>query len=475
MTKKDEISVDLVVLGSGPGGYSSAFRAADLGLSVALVERYETLGGVCLNVGCIPSKALLHIAELANSCDEMAERGLGFSSFKPDAKQLAAWKDQVIGQLTTGLSGMAKMRKVQVIQGVGRFNSSNVLAVESGDKTQTVSFKHAVIAVGSASIQLPFLPKDPRVLDSTSALELKKIDGHLLVLGGGIIGCEMATIYRALGAQVTIVELCDQLMPGADKALVKPMSDMMKSRGVEILTSTKVESVTADKKGLHVTYVSVSGEQTTVCVDQLLSSVGRAPNGGKINAEAAGVQVDQHGFIAVDAQQRTNVPHIFAIGDVVGQPMLAHKAVPEGRLAAEVAAGKSVQFDAACIPSVAYTDPEVAWVGLTETQAKSENIPYEKGVFPWAASGRALAMGRSEGMTLLLSDPKTGAVLGGGIVGVHAGDLIAEIAFAIEMGADVEDLALTIHPHPTLSESVMMASEVIEGTATDLPPAKKRK
>lgn len=470
-----DLSVDLVVLGSGPGGYSAAFRAADLGLSVALVERHETLGGVCLNVGCIPSKALLHIAELANSCDEMAERGLGFSSFKPDAKALKAWKNKVIDQLTTGLAGMAKMRKVKVIQGVGRFASPNVLEVNVQKTPQQITFKQAIIAVGSSSIKLPFLPDDPRVLDSTSALELNRIDGHLLVLGGGIIGCEMATIYRALGSEVTVVELCDQLMPGVDQALVKPCAKMMQARGIKVLTSTKVTAVEAKKAGLQVTYVGQDDIEHTVVVDQLLESVGRVPNGAHIGAEAAGVKVDDRGFIPVDDQQRTNIQHIFAIGDVVGQPMLAHKAVPEGRLAAEISTGKDLHFDARCIPSVAYTDPEVAWVGLTETDAVAQNIPYEKGIFPWAASGRALAIGRSEGMTQLLSDPKTGTILGGGIVGVHAGDLIGEIALAIEMGADVEDVALTIHPHPTLSESIMMAAEVIEGTATDLPPVKKKK
>ena len=470
-----DLNVDLVVLGSGPGGYSAAFRAADLGLSVALVERYDTLGGVCLNVGCIPSKALLHIAELAHSCDEMAERGLGFSAFKPDAAALRDWKNKVIGQLTTGLSGMAKMRKVSVVQGVGQFTSPHVLAVQLEEGTQNIQFKQAIIAVGSSSIQLPFLPQDERILDSTSALELNRIDGRFLVLGGGIIGCEMATIYRALGSTVQIIELCDQLMPGVDPSLVKPFEHMMTSRGVEVLTGTRVTQVEAQSDGLHVTYAGADEVSHTCVVDQLLASVGRSPNGAHIGAAAAGIQVDERGFIPVDDQQRTNVPHIFAIGDVVGQPMLAHKAVPEGRLAAEIAAGHSVRFDARCIPSVAYTDPEVAWVGLTETQAIKDNIPYEKGVFPWAASGRALAMGRSEGLTQLISDPKTGRVLGGGIVGVHAGDLIGEIALAIEMDADVEDLALTIHPHPTLCESIMMSAEVIEGTATDLPPSKKKK
>ena len=469
----DLSNFDLVVLGSGPGGYSAAFRAADLGLSVGLIEQYDTLGGVCLNVGCIPSKALLHIAEIANSCDEMAEKGLGFKKFTADAKALRAWKNKVISQLTTGLAGMAKMRKVKVIQGVGEFNDANSIKVtaNNGD-SQIVNFKEAIIAVGSRAVRLPFLPQDNRILDSTSALELSKIDGHLLVLGGGIIGCEMATIYRALGAEVTIVEMADQLMPGADKDLVKPCAKLMEKRGINVVLSSKVSAVVAKKDGLHVSYVNAAGEEVLQVVDQLLESVGRVPNGDKISAASAGVAVDAKGFINVDKFLRTNVEHIYAIGDVVGQPMLAHKAVPEGRIAAEVIVGKKVSFDAICIPSVAYTDPEVAWVGLTEAQARLDGVKYKKGVFPWAASGRALAMGRSEGFTKLLVD-SSGRVIGGGVVGVHAGDLIGEIGLAIEMGADIEDLALTIHPHPTLIESIMMAAEVIEGTATDLPPVKK--
>lgn len=463
---------DLVVLGSGPGGYSAAFRAADLGLKVALVEQYDVLGGVCLNVGCIPSKALLHIAEIANSCDEMAAKGLGFQKFNPDADALRAWKNKIIKQLTTGLGGMAKMRKVTVIKGYGKFKDANTIEVNDNDKLSEVSFKNAIIAVGSKAIKLPFLPDDERVLDSTSALELRKIDGSMLVLGGGIIGCEMATVYNSLGTKVTIIEMADQLMPGADKDLVNPCMKLLQKRGVEVILSAKVNSVKAAESGLQVTYTDSSGKEITQEFDQLLASVGRSPNGKLINATAAGVHVDDRGFIPVDKKLNTNISHIKAIGDVVGQPMLAHKAVPEGRIAAEIIAGKNVKFDALCIPSVAYTDPEVAWVGLTEQQAREQGVKFKKGVFPWAASGRALAMGRSEGFTKLIVEAETGRVIGGGIVGVHAGDLIAEIALAIEMCADVEDLALTIHPHPTLVESIMMAAEVIEGTATDLPPAK---
>jgi dihydrolipoamide dehydrogenase len=463
---------DLVVLGSGPGGYSAAFRAADLGLKVALVEQYDVLGGVCLNVGCIPSKALLHIAEIANSCDEMAAKGLGFQKFNPDADALRAWKNKIIKQLTTGLGGMAKMRKVTVIKGYGKFKDANTIEVNDNDKLSEVSFKNAIIAVGSKAIKLPFLPDDERVLDSTSALELRKIDGSMLVLGGGIIGCEMATVYNSLGTKVTIIEMADQLMPGADKDLVNPCMKLLQKRGVEVVLSSKVNTVMAADSGLQVTYTDSSGKEITQEFDQLLASVGRSPNGKLINATAAGVHVDDRGFIPVDKKLNTNISHIKAIGDVVGQPMLAHKAVPEGRIAAEIIAGKNVKFDALCIPSVAYTDPEVAWVGLTEQQAREQGVKFKKGVFPWAASGRALAMGRSEGFTKLIVEAETGRVIGGGIVGVHAGDLIAEIALAIEMCADVEDLALTIHPHPTLVESIMMAAEVIEGTATDLPPAK---
>lgn len=463
---------DLVVLGSGPGGYSAAFRAADLGLKVALVERYDTLGGVCLNVGCIPSKALLHAAELLNDCKDMQGHGLKVGNPSWDVKKLKAWKEQVVGQLTTGLGGMAKMRKVHVQQGYGQLKDAHTITVTHNDKAVDLTFDHMIIAAGSRSVRLPFLPEDKRIFDSTGALELNKTTGSMLVLGGGIIGCEMATVYQALGVKVTIVEMMDQIMPGADKDLVKPTHNMMASRGVTFKLKTKLVEVKATKTGLKATFEDASGKQSTETFDQILESVGRVPNGKLIGAENAGVGVDEQGFIHVDKQMRTNVDHIFAIGDIVGQPMLAHKAVPEGRLAAEVIAGHPVRFDAACIPSVAYTDPEVAWVGLTETEAKAQGITYKKGVFPWAASGRALCLGRSEGFTKLLFDPKTHRVLGGGIVGRSAGDLIGEVGLAIEMGCDVQDIALTIHPHPTLIESVMMAAEVCEGTATDLPPAK---
>ncbi len=463
---------DVVVLGSGPGGYSAAFRAADLGLNVALVERYRTLGGVCLNVGCIPSKALLHAAELLNDCKDMQAHGLKVGDVSWDVDQLRAWKEKVVGQLTGGLSHLSKQRKVKVFHGVGQFHDANTLSVDQEGQKVTITFQHAIIAAGSQPVKLPFLPEDDRIFDSTGALALKKTDGTMLVLGGGIIGCEMATVYSALGCDVTIVEMMDQLMPGADKDLVAPLQKLMTQRGITLKLGAKVEAVKASKKGLEVTF---EGVDKPVMFDQILVSVGRKPNGHAIGADAAGVAVDERGFIAVDAQMRTNVPHIFAIGDIVGQPMLAHKAVPEGHLAAEVIAGHPVKFDALCIPSVAYTDPEVAWVGLTETDANAQGIAYEKGVFPWVASGRALCLGRTEGLTKILIEPNTGRVLGGAIVGRVAGDLISEFALAIEMGATAEDLALTIHPHPTLSESVMMSAEMVEGTITDLIAPKKKK
>lgn len=468
----NSIAVDVVVLGSGPGGYSAAFRAADLGLSVALVERYSTLGGVCLNVGCIPSKALLHAAELLNDCRDMQAHGLETGKVGWDVKKLKSWKEKVVGQLTGGLGHLAKQRKVQVVRGVGQFSGSNTLEVTEGKTKQVVEFKNAIIAAGSQSVRLPFLPEDKRIFDSTGALLLEKTDGKMLVLGGGIIGCEMATVYQALGCEVTVVEMMDQIMPGADKDLVAPVQKMMASRGTEFMLSTKVVDVKASKKGLAVTF---EGHDKPVVYDQILVSVGRKPNGNEVGAGNAGVEVDERGFIQVNSQMKTNVPHIYAIGDIIGQPMLAHKAVPEGHIAAEVIAGHPVQFDAQCIPSVAYTDPEVAWVGLTEIEAKAQGIDYEKGVFPWVASGRALCLGRTEGFTKILTDTKTGRVLGGAIVGRVAGDLIAEFALAIEMGCTAEDLSLTIHPHPTLSESVMMSAEMVEGTITDLIAPKKKK
>lgn len=467
---------EIVVLGSGPGGYTAAFRAADLGKSVILIERNPTLGGVCLNVGCIPSKALLHAAKVITEAEEMGGHGISFAKPKIDLDTLRGWKDGVVGQLTGGLTGLAKGRKVTVVRGTGTFAGPNMIAVSGPDGDTTVSFDHCIIAAGSEPVELPFIPHDdPRVMDSTGALELADIPKRMLVLGGGIIGLEMACVYDALGSRITVVEFMDQLMPGADKDMVKPLHKRIEGRYENILLKTRVTAMEALKKGLKVTFEDANGEVTTDTFDRVLVSVGRRPNGKLINAEAAGVAVDDRGFIAVDNQQRTGVAHIFAIGDVVGQPMLAHKAVHEGKVAAEVAAGHKRAFDAQVIPSVAYTDPEVAWVGLTETEAKARGIKVAKGVFPWAASGRSLSNGRSEGITKLLFDPADDRVIGAAIVGTNAGDLIAEAALAIEMGADAVDLGHTIHPHPTLSETINFAAEMFEGTITDLMPPKKRK
>ena len=449
---------DVVVLGAGPGGYTAAFRAADLGLSVTLVERYERLGGVCLNVGCIPSKALLHLAKVIAEADEA--QGISFGEPEIDLDGVRAFKDGAVDKLTGGLGSLAKQRKVQVVHGSAHFTGPNTLAVEGSDD---IEFAHAIIATGSRAATLPFLPDDPRIMDSTRALELADMPERLLVIGGGIIGLEMATVYDALGAQVTVVELADQLIPGCDADLVKPLARRIAKRYAAVHTATQVSAVEAKDDGLHVTM----GDQTAV-FDRVLVAVGRSPNGADVGADAAGVAVDERGFIAVDAQQRTNVAHIFAIGDVVGEPMLAHKATHEGVVAAEVIAGLDVRFDARSIPSVAYTDPEVAWTGLTETGAKAEGIAYTKAAFPWAASGRALGVGRPEGTTKLLIDPESHRVLGAGITGVGAGELIAEAALAIEMGAVAEDMALTVHPHPTLSETLGFAAEVAEGTVTDI-------
>jgi dihydrolipoamide dehydrogenase len=476
-TGKGDKHAEVVVLGSGPGGYTAAFRAADLGKSVILIERYPTLGGVCLNVGCIPSKALLHVAKVITEAEEMGHHGISFGKPKIDLDELRKFKDGVIGQLTGGLDGLAKARKVTTVQGVGAFTGPNMIEVkgDDGGKT-TVSFDQCIIGAGSEVVKLPFIPHDdPRVIDSTGALELADIPKRMLVLGGGIIGLEMACVYDALGAQITVVELMDQLMPGADKDLVKPYQKRVEGRYESIRLKTKVTAVEALKKGLKVTFEDDKGESSTDTFDKILVAVGRKPNGKTIAAEKAGVAVDDRGFIAVDSQQRTNVSHIFAIGDIVGQPMLAHKSVHEGKVAAEVIAGHKRHFDGGLIPSVAYTDPEVAWVGLTETEAKAKGIKYEKGVFPWAASGRALSNARSEGITKLLFDPEDQRVIGGGIVGTNAGDLISEVALAIEMGADAVDLGHTIHPHPTLSETVNFAAEMFEGTITDLMPPKKKK
>ncbi|HEY2566786.1 MAG TPA: dihydrolipoyl dehydrogenase [Candidatus Aquirickettsiella sp.] len=459
---------EVLVLGSGPGGYSAAFRAADLGKKVILVERESTLGGVCLNVGCIPSKALLHAAKVIEDASAMAEYGVSFGKPKIDIQQLRTWKGSVVKKLTGGLSLLAKQRKVECVFGDGKFTGKNELTVGK----QKIVFEQAIIAVGSQPIRLPFLPEDSRIIDSTGALELKEIKGNFLVLGGGIIGMEMATVYHALGSDITVVEAGDMIINGADKDIVMPLYKRLQKH-YKFLLKTKVTKVEAKKDGLWVTFV---GEESSKPqrFDRILSAVGRKPNGKLIGAEALGIIVTEQGFIPVDKQLRTNIPHIFAIGDVVGNPMLAHKAVAEGRVAAEVIAGKKHFFEPRCIPSVAYTDPEIAWVGLTEIIAKEKNIAYEKAVFPWLASGRSLGQGRDEGLTKLLFDPKTQRILGAGIVGPNAGELIAEIALAIEMGCEAEDIALTIHPHPTLSETVMLASEIFEGTITDLYMPKKK-
>ena len=471
-----DVHAEVVVLGSGPGGYTAAFRAADLGKKVVLIEKETVLGGVCLNVGCIPSKALLHAAKVITEAEEMGEHGVSFDTPNVDLDKLRGWKDSVVNQLTGGLGGMAKGRKVQVVNGYGRFTGPNMIEVDNDGAKSTVSFDQCIIAAGSVPVTLPFIPHDdPRVIDSTGALELDGVPERLLVLGGGIIGLEMATVYDALGSAVTIVELMDQIIPGADKDIVRPLQKRIEGRYEAIKLKTKVTAVEAQKKGLKVTFEDDKGDVTTDTFDKVLVAVGRKPNGKLIDAEAAGVAVDERGFIAVDNQQRTGVPHIFAIGDVVGQPMLAHKAVHEGKVAAEVAAGHKRFFDARVIPSVAYTDPEVAWVGVTENQAKAEGLKVGKGVFPWAASGRSLSLGRSEGITKLIFDEETDRVIGAGIVGPNAGDLVAEAALAIEMGADAVDLGHTIHPHPTLSETVNFAAEMFEGTITDLMPPKKRK
>ena len=457
---------DLVVLGAGPGGYTAAFRAADLGLSVALIERGPTLGGVCLNVGCIPSKALLHAARVIEDAESMAEFGVRFGPPEIDAAKLRDWKNGVVARLTGGLETLARQRKVTVIRGEAAFVAAHELQVGEGGATRTASFDKCIIAAGSESLRLPGLPDDPRIIDSTGALELD-LPESLLVVGGGIIGLEMATVYDALGVAVSVVELTPGLMPGCDRDLVRVLEKRVTRRYTRILTGTRMTGIEATAEGLRVAFAG-DGAPEPQLFGKVLVAVGRSPNGSRVGAAAAGVHVDERGFIPVDRQMRTNVQHIFAIGDVVGQPMLAHKATHEGKVAAEAAAGLKSYFDATVIPSVAYTDPEVAWVGLTETEAKARGVPFEKAAFPWSASGRSLALGRDEGFTKLLFDPQTHRVLGGGIVGTNAGDLIAEVALAIEMGADAADLALTIHPHPTLSETVAFAAEAFEGTLTDL-------
>ncbi len=472
MTK--QMKADVVVIGSGPGGYTAAFRAADLGKNVVLVERFDSLGGVCLNVGCIPSKALLHIAKFVDEAAEMPDLGVSLGKMSFDSKKLVAWKNKVIGKLTGGLEALAKQRKVTTVAGVAAFTSPNQIEVAGKDGKVKVDFEQAIIAVGSEAINLPFIPEDKRIFSSTGALELKDIKGSLLVLGGGIIGLEMATVYSALGVDVTVVEFADQIMPGADTDLVNVLQKRLTKKGVKCLTKTKVTAMDAKKDGIHVSMEGAHATKKPEVFQQVLVAVGRKPNGLNIAADKAGVKVDERGFIAVDKQMCTNVPHIFAIGDVVGQPMLAHKAIPEGKVAAEVIAGMKHTFDPTCIPSVAYTDPEIAWTGLTERDAKEQGTKYEKAVFPWAASGRALSMGREEGMTKLLFCPDTKRILGGGIVGVNAGDLIAEVTLAIEMCCDVEDIALTIHPHPTLAETIAQSAEMFEGTITDLYLPKKK-
>jgi dihydrolipoamide dehydrogenase len=471
----DDVSrhTPVLVLGAGPGGYTAAFRAADLGLEVTLVERWPTLGGVCLNVGCIPSKALLHAAKVIDEAASMSAHGIEFGAPKIDADKLRGWKSGVVKKLTGGLEALAKQRKVTVMRGSGRFVAPRVLEVTGDGGTTRISFDYCIIAAGSEPVRLPFVPQDPRVMDSTDALELRELPKRLLVIGGGIIGLEMGCVYDALGTRVSVVEVMKQLMPGADPDLVKPLEKRLRKRYEQVLLGIKVKAVTALPEGLRVEFEG-EGAPEPQTYDRVLVAVGRKPNGGMLDAEKAGVNVDDRGFIRVDRQMRTNVPHIFAIGDLVGQPMLAHKATHEGKVAAEVIAGEKRAFDARVIPSVAYTDPEVAWVGLTESEAKAKGIAVQKGMFPWAASGRSLAQGRDEGFTKLLFDPQTHRVVGGGLVGPNAGELIGEIALAIEMGADASDVGLTIHPHPTLSESIAFAAEAFEGTLTDLYVPKRK-
>jgi dihydrolipoamide dehydrogenase len=467
-TEKADIQAEVVVLGAGPGGYTAAFRAADLGKKTVLVERYPTLGGVCLNVGCIPSKALLHVAKVISEAAEMAEAGVAFGKPKIDIAKLRNWKAGVVGKLTKGLAGLARQRKVQVVQGRAEFASPHTLRVETSDGPKTVGFDNCIIAAGSSVARIPGFPyEDKRIFDSTGALELPEVPKRLLVVGGGIIGLEMATVYDALGSRITVVELMDSLIPGADKDVVRVLSKRIEKRYESILLKTKVSKIEPQKQGLKVTFEGANAPEPQV-YDYILMAVGRRPNGRDIKAEAAGVTVNERGYIPVDKQLRTNVPHIHAIGDVCGEPMLAHKASHEGKIAAEVIAGHHAYFDARTIPSVAYTDPEIAWMGLTETQAQAEGREYEKAVFPWAASGRALATGRDDGLTKLLFDKNTRQLLGAAMVGVNAGELIAETVLALELGADAEDIGLTVHPHPTLSETVFFAAEIAEGSITDL-------
>ncbi len=480
-TGKVDVECEVLVLGAGPGGYSAAFRAADLGKKTVIVERYAQLGGVCLNVGCIPSKALLHVAAVADETAALADHGFSYGKPTIDLDKLRGWKNKVVGKLTTGLAGMAKMRKVEIVRGVGQFLDAFHVEVEvtngegqakTGDK-KVIKFQSAIIAAGSQVVHLPFIPRDPRIVDSTGALELREIPKRMLVIGGGIIGLEMGTVYSTLGARLDVVEMMDGLMQGADRDLVKVWLKVNEKRFDNIMLKTKTVAVEAKPDSIWVTFERDGALLPPERYDMVLTSVGRSPNGKKISADRAGVNVSDRGFIATDNQMRTNVPNIFAIGDIVGQPMLAHKAVHEAHVAAEALCGHKTYFDATVIPSVAYTDPEVAWVGITEDDAKAKGIKFAKSVFPWAASGRAIANGRDEGFTKLLFDTETHRIIGGAIVGTHAGDMIGEIALAIEMGADAVDIARTIHPHPTLGESIGMAAEVFEGSCTDLPPVKK--
>jgi dihydrolipoamide dehydrogenase len=465
-------STEVVVIGSGPGGYTAAFRAADLGKKVTLIERHATLGGVCLNVGCIPSKALLHAARVLTEAEDMANYGLEFTERRIDSKKLLIWKNGIVQRLTAGLKMLAQQRGVEVVNGMAEFSSPQHILVSGEGEQQQIAFEHAIIAAGSRPVELAMLPQDPRIINSTGALQLAATGGKMLVIGGGIIGLEMATVYAALGCEITIVELMPQIIPGCDLDVVQPLYKRLQKICQAIHLENKVTKVVADAQGLQVTYDGPQGIRQE-SFDQILCAVGRRPNSDLLALDKAGVTVNEHGFIPVDTQQRTNVAHIYAIGDIVGMPMLAHKATPEGRVAAEVIAGYKHYFAPCCIPNVAYTDPEIAWVGLSETAAKSQGIAYEKGVFPWAASGRSLCINRSEGLTKILVDPTTHRVLGGAIVGPNAGELIAELALAIEMGCDVADLELTVHPHPTLAETIALAAEVVTGTITDLYIPKK--
>lgn len=473
MTK--ELKTQVVVLGAGPAGYSAAFRAADLGLETVMIERFSTLGGVCLNVGCIPSKALLHMAKVIDEAKAVSSHGIDFGAPKIDLKKIRQHKEKVIGQLTGGLAGMAKMRKVNVVQGTAKFTGANSIVVESPKGNTTINFEHAIIAAGSRPIELPFIPHDdPRIWDSTDALELKEVPERLLIMGGGIIGLEMGTVYHALGSKVDVVEMLDQIIPAADKDVVNVFMKRMKKK-FDFMLETKVSAVEAKKDGIYVTMEGKKAPKSPERYDAVLVAIGRTPNGKLLEAEKAGVKVDERGFIRVDKQMRTNVNHIFAIGDIVGQPMLAHKGVHEGHVAAEVISGKKHYFDPKVIPSIAYTDPEIAWVGVTEKEAKEQGIDYETAVFPWAASGRAIAQDASDGMTKLIFEKSTHRVIGGAVAGSNGGELLGEIGLAIEMGCDAEDIALTIHAHPTLHESVGLAAEVYEGSITDLPNPKAKK